>query len=60
MDRPRFPPLMRRARGSDKKRTTVMTLANFDQFQRTADRFGGLFLLALGLLVGGATVLVGV
>ena len=36
-----------------------MSLANFDQFQRAADRFGGLFLLALGLLVGGATALVG-
>ena len=36
-----------------------MTLANFDQFQRAADRVGGLFLLALGLLVGGATALVG-
>ncbi len=37
-----------------------MTLANFDQFQRAADRFGGVFLLALGLLVSGATALVGV
>ena len=36
-----------------------MSLANFDQFQRIADRFGGLFLLALGLMVGGATALVG-
>jgi hypothetical protein len=35
-----------------------MTLAKFDQFQRAADRFGGLFLLALGLLVGAATALV--
>ena len=36
-----------------------MSLANFDQFQRAADRVGGLFLLALGLIVGGATALVG-
>ena len=36
-----------------------MSLASFDAFQRAADRFGGLFLLGLGLLVGGATALAG-
>lgn len=36
-----------------------MALANLDQFQRAADRIGSLFILALGLLVGGATALVG-
>ena len=36
-----------------------MSVAYFDQFQRAADRVGGLFLLALGLIVGGATALVG-
>ena len=59
MDTPWFRPLPRSEPGSDLKRTTTMSLANFDQFQRTADRFGGLFLLALGLMVGGATALVG-
>lgn len=36
-----------------------MSLASFDTIQRAADRFGSLFLLGLGLLVGGATALVG-
>jgi hypothetical protein len=36
-----------------------MALANFDSIQRVADRFGSLFLLGLGLMVGGATALVG-
>jgi hypothetical protein len=34
-----------------------MSLAN--TIQRAADRIGSLFLLGLGLMVGGATVLVG-
>lgn len=36
-----------------------MSLANFSNFQRLADRLGSLFLLGLGLMVGGATALVG-
>ena len=36
-----------------------MSLANFSTIQRAADNFGSLFLLALGLLVGGATALAG-
>jgi len=36
-----------------------MSLANVDIIQRAADRFGSLFLLGLGLLLGGATVLAG-
>ena len=36
-----------------------MSLASFSTIQRAADNFGSLFLLALGLLVGGATALAG-
>ena len=37
-----------------------MSLANFSNtVQQAADRIGSLFLLALGLMVGGATALVG-
>jgi hypothetical protein len=35
-----------------------MSLATVDHFQRAADQFGGLFLLALGLMVSGAFALV--
>jgi hypothetical protein len=59
MDSPAFIRSAGWFRGSDEKGLKVMSLANFDLFQRTADRVGGLFLLALGLLVGGATALVG-
>lgn len=36
-----------------------MSLANFNSIQRFADKLGTLFLLGLGLMVGGATALVG-
>jgi hypothetical protein len=36
-----------------------MSLANFDTIQRAADRLGSLFLLGLGLMVGGAIAFVG-
>jgi hypothetical protein len=36
-----------------------MSLANLDKLQKAADRIGVLFLLGLGLMVGGATALVG-
>jgi hypothetical protein len=36
-----------------------MSLASYDTIQRVADRLGTLFLLGLGLMVGGATALVG-
>jgi hypothetical protein len=36
-----------------------MSLASFDSIQKAADRIGSLFILGLGLLVGGATALVG-
>jgi hypothetical protein len=35
-----------------------MSLATVDHFQRAADQFGGLFLLALGLMVSGAIALI--
>jgi hypothetical protein len=36
-----------------------MSLASYDSIQRVADRLGTLLLLGLGLMVGGATALVG-
>ena len=35
-----------------------MSLATIHSFQRATDRFGGAFLLALGLMVGGAIGLI--
>ena len=36
-----------------------MSLANSNVFQNVLDRVGGLLLVAIGLLVGGATAVVG-
>jgi hypothetical protein len=36
-----------------------MSLANSNVFQNALDKVGGLFLMALGLIVGGATAVVG-
>ena len=36
-----------------------MSLANSNVFQNVLDRAGGLLLMALGLIVGGATAVVG-
>jgi hypothetical protein len=49
----------RGAADKTKRRNGIMSLASFDTIQRLADRIGSLFILGLGLMVGGATALVG-
>ena len=58
MDRPGFGS-PRGAADKTMRRNGIMSLASFSTIQRAADNFGSLFLLALGLLVGGATALAG-